>query len=78
MHKNSIQMYETESALKKRYKAYLHVRDKADEMCRIDKQAIDVILDHYENTKKCMKQAVHFAQSFRGRSAFWVSSVSNL
>ena len=36
MHYGLIQLYEEESYLKKHHKAYLHVRDKADEVCRRD------------------------------------------
>lgn len=60
MHKDLIGMYEKESALKKHHKAYLHVRDAANEMCRMDKQAVDLILDHYNNPDRYMNQAICF------------------
>lgn len=68
MHQDLIRMYEKESMLKKQHKAYLHVRDQADEMCRFDKQTVDVILDHYVNPKKYMDQAICFHNTLRERS----------
>ena len=57
MHQDLIRMYEQESVLKKHHKAYLHIRDAADEMCRADKEAVALILDHYQNPKRYMGQA---------------------
>ena len=57
MHQDLICMYEQESVLKKHHKAYLHIRDAADEMCRADKEAVALILDHYQNPKRYMDQA---------------------
>lgn len=62
MHRNLIAMYEMESRLKKQHKAYLHVRDEADEMCRIDKRVVDVILDHYTDPENDMRCAVCFSK----------------
>lgn len=68
MHQELIRMYEKESMLKKQHKAYLYVRDQADEMCRFDKQLVDVILDHYVNPKKYMDQAICFHNTLRDKS----------
>lgn len=67
MHQELIRMYEKESMLKKQHKAYLYVRDQADEMCRFDKQLVDVILDHYVNPKKYMDQAICFHNTLRDK-----------
>lgn len=67
MHKDLIDMYEKESALKKHHKAYLHVRDAANEMCRVDKQAVDLILDHYKNPGRYMDQANCFHNHLKDR-----------
>ncbi len=58
MHENLIEMYEIESQLKKQHKAYLHVRDKAEKMCKNDKADIKEILDHYEHPGKYIDQAL--------------------
>lgn len=58
MHENLIEMYEIESQLKKQHKAYLHVRDKAEKMCKNDKADVNEILDHYENPGKYIDQAL--------------------
>lgn len=58
MHENLIEMYEIESQLKKQHKAYLHVRDKAEKMCKNDKADVSEILDHYENPGKYIDQAL--------------------
>lgn len=60
MHGELIRMYETESSLKKHHKAYLHIRDEADEMCRRDKEAMALITDHYQNPAKYMEHAICF------------------
>lgn len=60
MHQNLICMYERESALKKHHKAYLHVREEADEMCSQDKIRVKTILDHYENPDKHFEKAIQF------------------
>lgn len=44
MHMDLIQLYEMESELKKHHKAYLHVRDHADQVCKHDKAAIQEML----------------------------------
>lgn len=67
MHQNLISMYETESELKKQHKAYLHVREEADEMCRFDKQAVHIILDHYRNPEKYLNQAICFYNALQER-----------
>lgn len=38
-----ISMYQLESELKKHHKAYLHVRDEADEMCRVYSCALEAM-----------------------------------
>ena len=58
MHENLIEMYEIESQLKKQHKAYLHVRDKVEKMCKNDKADVNEILDHYENPGKYIDQAL--------------------
>lgn len=58
MHENLIEMYEIESQLKKQHKAYLHVRDKGEKMCKNDKADVNEILDHYENPGKYIDQAL--------------------
>ena len=58
MHENLIEMYEIESQLKKQHKAYLHVRDKAEKMCKNDKADLNEILDHYEHPRKYIDQAL--------------------
>ncbi len=58
MHENLIEMYEIESQLKKQHKAYLHVRDKAEKMCKNDKADVNEILDHYEHPGKYIDQAL--------------------
>lgn len=58
MHENLIEMYEIEGQLKKQHKAYLHVRDKAEKMCKNDKADVNEILDHYENPEKYIDQAL--------------------
>lgn len=60
MHQDLIQMLEEENALRKQHRASLHVRKQAEEMCQFNKKAIQVILDHYENPKKYMDQAIDF------------------
>lgn len=52
MHQRLIRMYEEESALKKHHKAYLHVREQADEMCLKDKIRVKDILNHYEQEEE--------------------------
>lgn len=52
MHRKLIALYEEETELKKRHRAYLHVRDHADEVCRLDKKRIAEIHDHYEEDKQ--------------------------
>lgn len=47
MHRKLIALYEEESQLKKSHKAYLHVRDHADEVCRMDKKRVAEIREHY-------------------------------
>ncbi len=58
MHENLIEMYEIESQLKKQHKAYLHVRDKAEKMCKNDRADLNEILDHYEHPGKYIDQAL--------------------
>lgn len=67
MHQNLICMYETESELKKQHKAYLHVREEADEMCRFDKRAVHMILDHYRNPEKYLNQVICFYNTLQER-----------
>lgn len=66
MHKRLIQMYEIESELKKQHKAYLHVRERAEEICEFDKMAVASILDHYENPKKYRKETICFHNYVNG------------
>lgn len=68
MHQDLIHMYEKESALKKHHKAYLHVRDRADEMCRQDKNHVAEILDHYKNPGRHIQEAIDFHESIFGAS----------
>ena len=58
MHENLIEMYEIESQLKKQHKAYLHVRERAEKMCKNDKADLNEILDHYEHPGKYIDQAL--------------------
>ena len=58
MHENLIEMYEIESQLKKQHKAYLHVRERAEKMCKNDKTDLNEILDHYEHPGKYIDQAL--------------------
>ena len=58
MHENLIKMYEVESQLKKQHKAYLHVRERAEKMCKNDKADLNEILDHYEHPGKYIDQAL--------------------
>ena len=58
MHENLIEMYEVESQLKKQHKAYLHVRERAEKMCKNDKADLNEILDHYEHPGKYIDQAL--------------------
>lgn len=44
MHLNLIGLYEKESHLKKHHKAYLHVRDHADQVCAEDKEKVEALL----------------------------------
>ena len=44
MHLNLISLYEKESHLKKHHKAYLHVRDHADQVCIDDKKKVQQLL----------------------------------
>lgn len=60
MHEQLIRMYEVESMLKKHHKAYLHIREKADEMCRADKELMSEIIDHYQNPAKYMDETLRF------------------
>lgn len=48
MHGKLISLYEEEAELKKRHRAYLHVRDHADDVCRVDKRRIEEICEHYD------------------------------
>ncbi len=66
MHENLIEMYEIESQLKKQHKAYLHVRDKAEKMCKNDKADVNEILDHYENPGKYIDQALEIYADMLG------------
>lgn len=45
-----ISMYELESELKKHHKAYLHVRDEADDMCRIYSCALQAMQKRWFST----------------------------
>lgn len=45
MHLNLISLYEKESHLKKHHKAYLHVRDHADQVCADDKKKVYHLLE---------------------------------
>ena len=45
MHLNLIGLYEKESHLKKHHKAYLHVRDHADQVCADDKKKVHQLLE---------------------------------
>ena len=45
MHLNLIGLYEKESHLKKHHKAYLHVRDHADQVCAEDKEKVNQLLE---------------------------------
>ena len=45
MHMDLIRLYEKESHLKKHHKAYLHIRDHADEVCKKDKEKVKNIVD---------------------------------
>ena len=45
MHLNLISLYEKESHLKKHHKAYLHVRDHADQVCAEDKKKVITMLE---------------------------------
>ena len=45
MHLNLISLYEKESHLKKHHKAYLHVRDHADQVCADDKKKVQDLLE---------------------------------
>ena len=42
-------------------------RDAANEMCRVDKQAVDLILDHYKNPGRYMDQANCFHNHMKDR-----------
>lgn len=44
MHLNLIGLYEKESHLKKHHKAYLHIRDHADQVCIDDKKKVQELL----------------------------------
>ena len=48
MHWKLISLYEEEAVLKKHHRAYLHVRDHADDVCRVDKRRIEEIIEHYD------------------------------
>lgn len=57
MHLELIRLYEEESHLKKHHKAYLHIRDHADQVCKEDKEKVNAMLQQfiqgdfdYENT----------------------------
>lgn len=52
MHRALIALYEEEAELKRRHRAYLHVRDHADEVCKEDKRRIAEIREHYDATEK--------------------------
>ena len=45
MHLRLIDLHEEESRLKKHHKAYLHVREYADQICEEDKQDLSAIID---------------------------------
>ena len=52
MHRELISLYEEESDLKKRHRAYLHVRDHAEDLCKADKLRVAEIYKHYANAHK--------------------------
>ena len=52
MHRELISLYEEESDLKKRHRAYLHVRDHAEDLCKADKLRVAEIYKHYEEARK--------------------------
>lgn len=52
MNLSLIEMYEKESALKKSHKAYLHVREEAEKMCRRNKVLIPQIADAISNPEE--------------------------
>ena len=60
MHETLIRMYDLESSLKKQHKAYLHIRERADELCRRDRMRLEEISDHYRNPGRHIDQAVCF------------------
>ena len=45
MHLRLIDLHEEESRLKKHHKAYLHIREYADQICEEDKQDLSAIID---------------------------------
>ena len=47
MHQRLIELHEEESRLKKQHKAYLHIREYADEICEEDKKAVASILGKF-------------------------------
>ena len=56
MHRELISLYEEESDLKKRHRAYLHVRDHAEDLCKADKLRVAEIYKHYEETRKATSE----------------------
>ncbi len=57
MHYGLIQLYEEESYLKRHHKAYLHVRDKADEICRRDISRMGDLMYHTLEMIVAVKEA---------------------
>ena len=47
MHLELIRLYEEESHLKKHHKAYLHIRDHADQVCKEDKEKVNAMLQQF-------------------------------
>lgn len=45
MHLRLINLYEIESDLKKRHKAYLHIREQAEEICKEDRKTVFAMIE---------------------------------
>lgn len=56
MHRKLIALYEEETELKKSHRAYLHVRDHADALCKLDKKRIAEIHGHYTEPEQEKEQ----------------------
>ena len=69
MHLRLINLYEIESDLKKRHKAYLHIREQAEEICKEDRKTVFAMIESL-NPKNFLKVESSMSAVSQPKNAF--------